>query len=71
MIHDRWRRWCDDNGRRCGFVDDRWRMLTLIAVMRAPFAALMLVAPLMFTLFVSAPTPAILICTGWVCAHSA
>jgi hypothetical protein len=71
LIHDRWRLWCDDHGRRRRFIDDRRRVLTLIAVMLAPFAALMLVPPLMFTLFVSAPTPAILICAGWVRAHSA
>ena len=67
MIHDRWRRWRNDDRRRCRSIDDRGRTFALIGVMLAPLAALVL-APLMF-----APpmTALVIIGAGWVRAHSA
>ena len=57
---DHSRRRCNDDRRGCRFINDRWRTLTLIRVMFAPFAAFMLAplmfAPLMFAVF--SPFPA-------------
>ena len=70
LIHDRWRGWRNDDRRRCCFIDDRGRTLTLIGVMLAPFSALVL-APLMFAPFAAVAAPTIIIGTGRVRAHSA
>ena len=76
LIDNRWRRrwliddrrwgWRNDDRRRCCFIDDRGRTFTLIGVMLAPLAPLVL-APLMF-----APPMAalVIIGAGWQRAYS-
>jgi hypothetical protein len=70
LIHDRGRRWRNDDRWGCRSIDNRWRTLTLIGVMLAPFAALVL-APLMFAPFAAVAAPTIIIGAGRVRAHSA